>query len=304
MRSSLKTLPAGAAVFVLLCAGLLRAESAEACSCLASNNCGSLAKSDAVFAATVEKVEYGSPVKLPSGEELIDQQRIVTLRDVISYRGEAPKTIVTGAGGGDCGYGFKPGIRYLVDGYRTRDGSISTSICSRTRPISGNEQLLDYVKSFGGDPTQTRLIGSVMAISEWKTHEPEIAPLVNRRVTISGPREVSVTTDADGQFSVMNLPPGTYRVSADIRRSDGYRDEEFTWAPSDQYACAEVRFIEAPGGAISGTIVDDKDAPRMRTSGRFGGPADVAAPSASLDKQMRPSSSHRANVRTAVKIGG
>jgi hypothetical protein len=268
MRSSLKTLPAGAAVFVLLCAGLLRAEPADACSCVASNNCGSLAKSDAVFAATVEKVEHGSPVKLPSGE-LIDGQRIVTLRDVISYRGEAPKTIVTGAGGGDCGYGFKPGMRYLIDGYRTRDGSISTSICSRTRPLAGNELLLDYVESFSGPPTQRRIIGRI--ISTRSTQEREWTPVANRRVTISGPQDFTVTTGADGQFVVLNLPPGKYRVSADVRRSSWYHDEEFAWTPTDEYACAEVNFIEAPDGKGPGIIVERLDEALTKPRIKIGG---------------------------------
>lgn len=42
-------------------------------------------------------------------------------------------TVTTGAGGGDCGYGFEEGKEYLVYAYGT--GPLSTGICGRTQPI-------------------------------------------------------------------------------------------------------------------------------------------------------------------------
>ena len=261
MRSPFNALASYVATVVWAGTAMLWADPAQACSCAMSKSCGALAKSDAVFAATVEKIEYGGSGKTTSGQEIFGGERIVTLRDVIAYRGEAPTTIRTGSGAGDCGYDFKPGTRYIVDGYRAPDGNIKTGICSMTRPIAGNEALLDYVNSFSGPPTERRIIGTIHMSSAWKTYEHERVPVVNRRVTISGPQEFTVTTGADGQFEVLNLPPGTYRVSADIRRTDWYRDEEFTWTPGDEYACAEVNFLETPDGRVSGVIVDDDDQP-------------------------------------------
>jgi hypothetical protein len=138
---------------------------------------------------------------------------------------------------------------------------VSTGICSMTRPLAGNELLLDYVKSLNGSPSQRRIIGRINTISTRSTQERDWRPVANRRVVISGPQDFTVTTGADGQFVVLNLPPGKYRVSADIRRPSWYRDEEFTWTPTDEYACAEVNFIETPDGKVSGVIVDDDGKP-------------------------------------------
>jgi hypothetical protein len=248
-------------VFVMLVAG---SRTAEACSCMMSNNCGALAASDAVFEATVDRIDDGtSRTRAASGAEIIylGGDRTIVLKDVRAYRGTAPATIVTGSGGGDCGYPFVAGKRYLIQAYRQPDGRFSTGICGFTRPVEGNAALIDYLKSFDGPATQTRLIGSIRTVSAWKTYEREFAPVAGKRVTIIGPRTLTVTTDVNGEFVVFNLPPGTYRVEPDIRQSRGYRPVAFTWQPTDAYACEEADFIEPPDGRVSGTILDENGKP-------------------------------------------
>ena len=44
--------------------------------------------------------------------------------------------IVTGSGGGDCGYRFEVGESYLVYAYGSRGGRLGTNICQRTRKIA------------------------------------------------------------------------------------------------------------------------------------------------------------------------
>ncbi len=41
-------------------------------------------------------------------------------------------TVFTGQGGGDCGYKFEVGQRYLVYAYRYNDTDLGTNICQRT----------------------------------------------------------------------------------------------------------------------------------------------------------------------------
>lgn len=41
----------------------------------------------------------------------------------------------TGRGGGDCGYPFKVGERYLVYAYGSSDRTLGTNICQRTRKL-------------------------------------------------------------------------------------------------------------------------------------------------------------------------
>jgi hypothetical protein len=56
-----------------------------------------------------------------------------------AWKGQVAKsvTIQTGGGGGDCGYRFEIGERYLVYAYGSAE-SLSTNICQRTRPLSAS----------------------------------------------------------------------------------------------------------------------------------------------------------------------
>ena len=65
--------------------------------------------------------------------------RIVRMRvrDVLSGipPGQSEIEIVTGYGGGDCGYAFQTGMDYVVYAYLDAQGRLATSICSRTRQL-------------------------------------------------------------------------------------------------------------------------------------------------------------------------
>ncbi len=58
-----------------------------------------------------------------------------------SWKGISGKTVnvLTGLGGGDCGYGFKIGEKYLVYTYGSV-GNLNTSICSRTKPLADAQE--------------------------------------------------------------------------------------------------------------------------------------------------------------------
>lgn len=63
----------------------------------------------------------------------------VTLTVERAWKGasdSATVTILTGRGGGDCGYLFMMGERYLVYASPTSVGLPSTTICQRTRAVS------------------------------------------------------------------------------------------------------------------------------------------------------------------------
>ncbi|MDQ3706352.1 MAG: hypothetical protein M3437_14280 [Chloroflexota bacterium] len=87
--------------------------------------------------------------------------------------------LVTGSGGGDCGYVFNPGDTYLVYAYSSHPGSpvffignlrveipigtkqFGTSICTRTVPLALAAQDLAQLGP-GAQPTQTDLLGLVL----------------------------------------------------------------------------------------------------------------------------------------------
>jgi len=81
----------------------------------------------------------------------------VTIKIVKKYKGKSKQklvTIYTGLGGGDCGYPFKIGSRYIIYGdkesiyggmdnetlYPKEQPYYWTSICHRTTPHDGEEQ--------------------------------------------------------------------------------------------------------------------------------------------------------------------
>jgi hypothetical protein len=70
-----------------------------------------------------------------------------------SWRGTpGPSVLVlTGQGGGDCGYRFEPGEEYLVYAYRGLDGAPATDICRRTRPVSAAAADLAFLRQ-GSEP--------------------------------------------------------------------------------------------------------------------------------------------------------
>lgn len=62
---------------------------------------------------------------------------IVKFRVDQSWKGKLQKeiTLITGRGGGDCGYRFEVGRGYLVYAYGSDEASLSTNICQRTTEL-------------------------------------------------------------------------------------------------------------------------------------------------------------------------
>lgn len=79
---------------------------------------------------------------------LSEQGFEITFRVGRMWRGDGSRTvkIVTGRGGGDCGFHFERGRRYLVYAYRSEEGEWGTGICTRTRAIEDAAEDLRYLK--------------------------------------------------------------------------------------------------------------------------------------------------------------
>jgi hypothetical protein len=63
---------------------------------------------------------------------------VVRFRVEKSWKGNLPREVivVTGQGGGDCGYRFEVGGKYLVYAYGPNETSLGTNICQRTAALS------------------------------------------------------------------------------------------------------------------------------------------------------------------------
>src|SRR5262245_4143530 len=118
------------AVTVATAAIGLSARPAAACSCMPSGPpCQAYFQTDVVFVGTVRSITVRK-VPLESIDRIIDQRAVhLTIERAVRGVQETEVDVNTGSGGGDCGYDFKVGERYVVYGYRGKDGSLGTGIC-------------------------------------------------------------------------------------------------------------------------------------------------------------------------------
>src|SRR5271169_1153250 len=117
------------------CIGLLMplaSETAFACSCAGSRlACEAFGQSEAVFVGKVA-ASREEAYNLQGGQAI---RRRVTFDVIENFRGtrEPKVNLVTGIGGGDCGYPFRLGEMYLVYAYRNDDsGTLESNICTLT----------------------------------------------------------------------------------------------------------------------------------------------------------------------------
>jgi hypothetical protein len=126
--------------------------------------------------------------------------------------------VMTGLGGGDCGYGFEVGERYLVYAEHPAGGAgLYTGICTRTRTLADAAVDLDYLRHRG--ERQAGIEGDVVELGR----DPEtkamrwVGPM--RGVTVVAERlgdgrRWEARTDEQGGFRLWGLTFGRYTVRA------------------------------------------------------------------------------------------
>ncbi len=125
--------------------------------------------------------------------------------------GQTEIEIVTGLGGGDCGYAFRQGEDYVVYADKNRDGRLETGICSRTRPSRQAAQDIAYFHAMANAPTT----GSLRIATGY----PGLAGKPGVRVIADGQgSRYAATTNAAGDAMFAGLPPGEYAIHTE---SDG-----------------------------------------------------------------------------------
>ena len=218
---------------------------------------------DSIFVGTVISISPIDHVSL--GEPY--QSNLVTFKVERGYMNTAPGSlqIVTGMGGGDCGYRFKTGHTYLV--YASKSGSVSwltTGICSRTRPIADATEDLSYLATMGGTTGGGQVYGRVKetrrdpAEPEWLDY----GPLEGIGVSVRGTTFFrDVLTDRDGRFQIPNIPVGTATIS--IAVPHGYAPEHFESEIEirDPRACSQVDLTVQPRARASGFVMDASGRP-------------------------------------------
>ncbi len=167
---------------ILCCLQMGAPRRAFACSCVTPPTpLGALNDADAVFSGTVVSI---TPINqnAPGGIYSLTPASNEVVFSVSSvWKGVARShvTVVTGMGGGDCGYSFNLGDTYLVYAYSSHPGSpvfylgnirvelpissqqFGTSICTRTAPLSLAAADLAQLGP-GAQPGQNDLVAFVL----------------------------------------------------------------------------------------------------------------------------------------------
>ena len=260
----MKRLPLLLASFLAVSASLGLPRPAEACSCVLPNaQCGAAGdfwKTTAVFVGRVQSIETRAP---KSGPRFLGQRR-VQIQIVEAFRGTAGQsqvTVLTGSGGGDCGYPFKVGEEYLVYASRhVESGDLTTGICSRTRKIEDATTDLEYARqAAAGIAAGGRVLGEVWLRASTLGGAPPQPdrPVAGVRVQLQNAASVlTAVSDDHGGFVVNGPAPGVYKVTAE--GPAGYvavplRDEIDV---PDAQSCVALEVTVKHDGRISGRVVD------------------------------------------------
>lgn len=248
---------------VLLC--LVTCSRSEACSCISPGPpCASYWQADAVFSGKVTAIAEQSGAS--DTQAPWPSMRRATISIESAFRGVEGKSVelLTGMGGGDCGYNFVSGERYLVYAYRSPRGLIAT-ICSRTRLLKDAAEDIAYIRNLPPAGTGATIKGNVTQISQPFEQDAErhtSKPLGDVVVKITGDGIArDVRTDTEGAFQISGLPAGNYKVRLDLPRSSD--DESFTEIDVKvvDRGCADLPFNVHLNGRIGGRVLSPDDQP-------------------------------------------
>lgn len=197
-----------------------------ACSCVGPGTpCLAVGSAAAVFSGTV--LDIADPARpLPGGiasSALASRPRVgsvahvswplrvvrMQVGEVLSGigPGQSQIEIVTGMGGGDCGYAFRVGVDYVVYADKNAEGRLQTGICSRTRPVTEAAEDVAYIRAMANAP-ETGEIRVRTGVGN-TPGKPAVPITVERE----GSRYQTLT-NAVGDAVFTGLQPGTYTMHA------------------------------------------------------------------------------------------
>ena len=199
---------------------------------------------DEKYSLTVEKVfkgnlKVGETVTFENGFACIwnfDEKNIGS--EFLFYLGEEPKKNES-----------------WIAGYCTRSGRLS----ARTADLL----YLEKEKQMRG---KTRLSGTLNKMTEIpeKNGDFLFESLPNKQVSITGKgKEINLSTDANGDFEVYDLPPGKYKIVPE--KIEGFRfssfNSEFTEVEIKAKSHTENDFYFEINNAVSGKVLDQNNKP-------------------------------------------
>jgi hypothetical protein len=205
-------------------------------------------------------------IKLVDGEFPVTRKRVtfVAIERYLNVPELPTLDVSTGAGGGDCGFGFDVGERYLVYAWRSESGELTTGICSRTKLLANAAEDVEFLRSMPAKGSGGRVFGRVLerrrGPAEYRV--TDYVPLEGIRVTVQGASvQRDVLSDASGKFEVTGLPLGKLKVQATV--PSGYDTRYLTRDVDirDLRACGAVDFYLNLSAVAYGTVLDASERP-------------------------------------------
>lgn len=233
---------------------------ADACRCapVRPAPCEAAWQADAIFIGEVERVDVnGRSGRIPQ----FLRSRLVTFRVSEHFRGPGGTSIrvITGAGGGDCGYRFHKGQEYLVYATEDRDGQLRTSVCTRTRPLGQAREDLAYLRSaFQRHESLGQIDGTIFRRSIDPIRDrTRDRPAAGATIVLNADSQPFRAVAGDnGRFRLRDLPVGRYRIAVEVQATEYFVVEPEVVALADARACATLNAYVLPDGRVSGRVLD------------------------------------------------
>jgi metalloproteinase inhibitor 2 len=241
-------------ILAVLIVGLCAVD-ARACTCSGERAaCQAYWEASAVFIGTVIE---GRLVTVKEGD-YEHQMNAVRISIDEAFRGVegAEVEVLTGRGGGDCGFGFRRAQQFLVYAYRSEtDQKLYTSICTRTRAISEADPDLVYIRGLSKARAGGTIRGQVVRERRNETGGSSGEPLAGVKVTIDGPQKAEAVTDAKGEFKVEGVQPGEYTIVPALPKGLATRGEDRKVKVADR-GCAVVHLWLESNARMSGRVLN------------------------------------------------
>lgn len=238
----------------------LTASTAQACSCFAPGPpCEAYGSASVVFTGTVVSVRRAEEPK-PGPVQPINYIRLFKFSVDQAYLGVqgTEVEVATGSGGGDCGYNFTVGERYLVYA-NLHENRLGTSICSRTKAFAQANDDLAFLGNLSSAAPGATIQGIVARRQSSKTDSSPLPSDI--RVVISGNNIRRVLPlDDEGHFRVRGIPPGKFKVTLKLPETLITERPERELVVSDR-GCATAFYPVTDNGRVSGRVLDAQGQP-------------------------------------------
>lgn len=246
-------------ITLLLVLFSLAAESDFGCECAGEQiPCQAYSEASAVFLGTVIE----SRIVTSKQGEFEEQSRIVRLSIDTPFRGVegAEVEVMTGLGGGDCGYGFSQTRQYLVYAH-VYEGKLYTGVCTRTRLASQAGEDLLYLRELENAKAGVAISGKAVKYRRNEHGGMDSIPLSDVTITIDGPTKKEVKTDLKGEYRQAGLVAGNYVVSAKAPDGLSRRGEPEEKVEIPDRGCSVVSFWFENDGQIRGRVLNPQGLP-------------------------------------------